>query len=419
MSTVNGGDSSIKNQTVGLSRYQPTGQRFNRVTVSAGNNKKAHPPTTSAATLAQLATTNGSLNDQLLAAGSQKQDPQDVRGTTDDPEPSKGLDERSEEKLQRICGENIADDKNDIVKQRSTSSSSSSSSSDQKEEYKEAILLRWSDMPRHLQFNPYIYTGYRPVMTIWGCIASLFYVHNETINIMTHGLPVVYILVTVPSLLPWGSQGPLAAFLSWCHLIGAVSPWIGSFVYHLFMNLDRGEAIYKKLLQLDMLGIWISQSFGALPMIAASVHCLPETLWHCCLLTYSVLSFWGLLKAMNAWSPWERRLCFAPPFMMRMLVLTLRYLGISGGSPTALTHLVLQDFVAAAGGAVGALHIPEKWIPGKVDLFLNSHNIMHMMVVMAVYSMHAATLRDLAWMSNPSVCFAEPPTTFSSNHEEL
>lgn len=54
-------------------------------------------------------------------------------------------------------------------------------------QYKETVLVRWSDMPRHLQFNPYIYTGYRPVMNVWGCIASLFYVHNETINILTHG----------------------------------------------------------------------------------------------------------------------------------------------------------------------------------------------------------------------------------------
>jgi hypothetical protein len=51
-------------------------------------------------------------------------------------------------------------------------------------------------------------------------------------------------------------------FLPWCHIIGAVSPWIGSFVYHLFMNLECGEVVYYKLLQLDMLGIWISQSFG-------------------------------------------------------------------------------------------------------------------------------------------------------------
>lgn len=48
-------------------------------------------------------------------------------------------------------------------------------------------LLHWKDMPRHLQFNPYIFTGYRPLLSIWGCIHSLFYIHNETINIITHG----------------------------------------------------------------------------------------------------------------------------------------------------------------------------------------------------------------------------------------
>jgi hypothetical protein len=37
-----------------------------------------------------------------------------------------------------------------------------------------------------------------------------------------------------------------------------------SFVYHLFMNLERGEMVYYRLLQLDMFGIWMSQSFGKL-----------------------------------------------------------------------------------------------------------------------------------------------------------
>lgn len=43
---------------------------------------------------------------------------------------------------------------------------------------------------------------------------------------------------------------------------GSVSPWCGSFIYHLFMNLERGETVYYRLLQLDMFGIWMSQSFG-------------------------------------------------------------------------------------------------------------------------------------------------------------
>jgi hypothetical protein len=48
-------------------------------------------------------------------------------------------------------------------------------------------LLHWRDMPPHLQFNPYIHTGYRPLLGFWGSLASLFYLHNETINILTHG----------------------------------------------------------------------------------------------------------------------------------------------------------------------------------------------------------------------------------------
>lgn len=48
-------------------------------------------------------------------------------------------------------------------------------------------LLHWRDMPQHLQFNPYVLTGYRPLQTWAGCLRSLFYFHNETINILTHG----------------------------------------------------------------------------------------------------------------------------------------------------------------------------------------------------------------------------------------
>lgn len=72
-------------------------------------------------------------------------------------------------------------------------------------------------------------------------------------------MPIVYILAIVPGLMPW-EKG--YRFLSFCHVFGSVAPWCGSFIYHLFMNIERGENIYYRLLKLDMLGIWISQSFG-------------------------------------------------------------------------------------------------------------------------------------------------------------
>lgn len=85
--------------------------------------------------------------------------------------------------------------------------------------------------------------------------------------------------------------------------------------------------------------------------------------------------------------------------------------------PILIIRINLQDLVAVIGAAIGALRIPEKWIPGRLDLVLNSHNVMHVMVVLAVCSMHTATLKDLAWMSDPSSCnkTSYPP----SDREEL
>lgn len=51
------------------------------------------------------------------------------------------------------------------------------------------------------------------------------------------------------------------------------------------------------------------------------------------------------------------------------------------------------------GGAIGAMHIPEKWFPGSLDYYFNSHNIMHILVVVAVYSMHLVRLNYRARMS--------------------
>ncbi|XP_055847980.1 uncharacterized protein LOC129913378 [Episyrphus balteatus] len=257
-------------------------------------------------------------------------------------------------------------------------------------------LLEWKDMPKYLQFNPYVLNGYRPLTTAKGCLLSLFYWHNETINILTHAIPIFYILAVVPGLMPWENG---YRFLSFCHVFGSLAPWCGSFVYHLFMNIEKGEDVYYRLLKLDMVGIWVSQSFGALPLVTATTLCFTFKWKWCIIISYCLLSLWGLYKALTASSPWQRRLCFALPFTMRSILTFLRTIGVVGSNRITMSHVYLQDGVSILGGAIGAMRIPEKWFPGLVDYYLNSHNIMHVLVVVAVYSMHQATVRELAWMS--------------------
>ena len=40
------------------------------------------------------------------------------------------------------------------------------------------------------------------------------------------------------------------------------------------------------------------------------------------------------------------------------------------------------------GAFIGGTNIPERWCPGSLDLIFNSHHVMHVMVVYAVYQLH-------------------------------
>lgn len=81
---------------------------------------------------------------------------------------------------------------------------------------------------------------------------------------------------------------------------------------------------------------------GALPFVTASVFCLGGFLKWLTIISYSILCLWGLQKALTAGSPWQRRLCFALPFLMRVLLTILRISRFGGGNPTAMIHVFLQ-----------------------------------------------------------------------------
>ena len=52
---------------------------------------------------------------------------------------------------------------------------------------KNTMLKELHQVPMHLRFNRYVLTHYRPKTDWKGCVSSLFYFHNETVNIVTHG----------------------------------------------------------------------------------------------------------------------------------------------------------------------------------------------------------------------------------------
>lgn len=251
-----------------------------------------------------------------------------------------------------------------------------------------------TEMPDYLRFNPWILNGYRsPELSTVECFKSIGYLHNETINILSHGIPIVYVVLNYRSIF---SAHLFQSYLTYCHIISCLSPWLGSFLYHVLMNHKLGRKVYFKLLQGDMLGIWITQTFGALTTISSSfIMCSKATRYYTTLF-YLLLSIYALYKGLTANSAWQRPFSFSLLVFMRVVAFITR---LSTQTQTLkdlhIVHVVMQELWPIFGAIIAATRIPERFCPGQFDLFLNSHNIMHCMVVLGAIHMHLAFMTDI------------------------
>ncbi|XP_072889992.1 progestin and adipoQ receptor family member 4a [Hemitrygon akajei] len=257
-------------------------------------------------------------------------------------------------------------------------------------------LQDWASSPAHLQFNRFVLGGYRPVTPLRGCVGSLFYLHNELGNIYTHGIPLLYFLFLMPAEIPWSQLS--VPWLAVSHCLACVAPQLGSVLYHLFMNHEGGAQVYRTLLTIDMCGICLLNTLGALPIIYATLLCRPA-LRALALLSYATLSLWVVRQALGAVTTLGRLRCFLGPACFRLVLLLLRWCGLAWGSPSALPRYLAMDGLGALGGLINAGRIPERWFPGAFDYCLNSHQIMHLLVVASIYCLNRGVLDDLGWIS--------------------
>jgi len=81
---------------------------------------------------------------------------------------------------------------------------------------------------------------------------------------------------------------------------------------------------------------------GALTNLSAASWCLPKDFQTGIMTAYGLAAVFGLQKALTAWTPVARRMCFAPVFVSRILAFILRLSSWGGGNPDILIHVILQ-----------------------------------------------------------------------------
>ena len=108
-----------------------------------------------------------------------------------------------------------------------------------------------------LRYFKWINPGY----IIW-TLSNLFLLHERYIKYLSlfSAIPFLCILASIPWFLPYETIS--IPYLPTFHVIASLAPWVGSIVYHLFMNHEKGYSVYEAILTIDLLGIWTTQTTG-------------------------------------------------------------------------------------------------------------------------------------------------------------
>uniref|UniRef100_A0AAY4BAI5 Adiponectin receptor 1a n=2 Tax=Denticeps clupeoides TaxID=299321 RepID=A0AAY4BAI5_9TELE len=259
---------------------------------------------------------------------------------------------------------------------------------------------RWRVIPYHvlpewLKDNDYLLHGHRPPMPSFrACFGSIFRIHTETGNIWTHllGLILFLCLGTLTMLRPNVSfMAPLQEKVVFgMFFLGAVLCLSFSWLFHtVYCHSEKVSRTFSKL---DYSGIALLIMGSFVPWLYYSFYCSPQPR----LIYLSVVCVLGISAIIVA--QWDR---FATPRHRPTRAGVFLGLGLSGIIPT-MHFTIAEGFVKATtvgqmgwfflmgamyitGAGLYAARIPERFFPGKCDIWFQSHQIFHVLVVAAAF----------------------------------
>ena len=140
------------------------------------------------------------------------------------------------------------------------------------------FLLRWNELPPWLQenSNDLILDHYRPASySYFRSFQSLFYIHNESVNIHTHLLGSFLFLFTSSTVYASEARSVSAADVSvfGCFFLGAVVCLAMSAIFHTILNHSQRVAQLGN--QLDYVGIVLLITGSFVPSIYYAFYCEP------------------------------------------------------------------------------------------------------------------------------------------------
>ncbi|KAB0390668.1 hypothetical protein E2I00_018828, partial [Balaenoptera physalus] len=250
-------------------------------------------------------------------------------------------------------------------------------------------------LPDWLKDNDFLLHGHRPPMPSFrACFKSIFRIHTETGNIWTHLLGCVFFLClgifymfrpNISFVAPLQEKVVFGLFF-----LGAILCLSFSWLFHtVYCHSEGVSRVFSKL---DYSGIALLIMGSFVPWLYYSFYCNPQP----CFIYLIVIC--GLGIAAIIVSQWDM---FATPQYRGVRAGVFLGLGLSGVIPT-LHYVISEGFLKAAtigqigwlmlmaslyitGAALYAARIPERFFPGKCDIWFHSHQLFHIFVVAGAF----------------------------------
>eukprot|EP00698_Gefionella_okellyi_P003259 TRINITY_DN1303_c0_g3_i1.p1 TRINITY_DN1303_c0_g3~~TRINITY_DN1303_c0_g3_i1.p1 ORF type:complete len:326 (-),score=44.20 TRINITY_DN1303_c0_g3_i1:212-1189(-) len=262
-------------------------------------------------------------------------------------------------------------------------------------------LFKIDEVPKWLH-EPHILSGYRVFFTLKLCVKSLFRVHNETGNVWTHLIGFfIYLGLTIYTLHTVVPSGDIESALIFCvFLFSVMFCMLCSASFHLFLCHD--EAAFKRMLRADLTGVSV-QIFGSfIPGLYYGFACYPtwRTVYMC---SVSAMFIVGILAPMfDRFHTREFRFVRVGVYSAMGafgLIPLIHWIVVRGAHSPQERHFIWLFGLMFALYAIGIMFyvtkVPERWLPGRFDIWFHSHQWWHLFVMMAPVVYYVISVQQL------------------------
>ncbi|XP_036324385.1 adiponectin receptor protein [Rhagoletis pomonella] len=255
------------------------------------------------------------------------------------------------------------------------------------------IVCHYKNLPKWLQDNDFLHRGHRPPLPSFSaCFKSIFRVHTETGNIWTHLLGCVAFIGVALYFLsrPSVEIQVQEKIIFGAFFAGAIICLGFSFAFHTLSchSVEIGRLFSK----LDYCGIALLIMGSFVPWLYYGFYChyQPKVIY------LSVVCVLGTLSIIV--SLWDK---FSEPALRPLRAGVFMSFGLSGIIPAihyslmegwfsqisqaSLGWLILMGLLYILGALLYALRVPERWFPGKFDIWFQSHQLFHILVIAAAF----------------------------------